>query len=30
MKTEPARNAMKDEKVSAFSKAALLAVGMSQ
>lgn len=27
MKTEPARNAMKDEKVSAFSKAALIAVG---
>ena len=30
MKTEPARNAMKDEKISAFSKAALLAVGMNQ
>ena len=30
MKTEPARNAMKDERVSSFSKAALLAVGINQ
>ena len=30
MKTEPARDAMKDEKVSSLSKAALLAVSMNQ
>ena len=30
MKTEPARNAMKDEKVSSLSKAALLAVSLNQ
>ena len=30
MNTEPARNAMKDEKVSSLSKAALLAVSMNQ